>query len=121
MIHEIIQLKPSLWRLEIFIGSRKKTSKKLKNIFGESKSYYYNLLDTPCVFRCYSRKRKENFICLYMPDFDIATLVHELVHVYHHWTECIGWKEPDYNAQEIEAIFIEDLFTQIMKLKVRKK
>ena len=113
----IVPLKPTLWQLHVFIGDRKKASKKLKLIFGESENYYYNEISNPMVSRIYSERKKEQFIVMYVPSFkDLGIIVHEVAHVVWHLGDAIGhnW---GYEGQELFAIMNEYIFTEIMKKK----
>jgi len=114
---KLIKLKPGDWKLRLFIGDPESVAKSMSKYFGYPSSYYLDDCNNPCVFECYDDTISETVIVCYLPDYDNRVLVHECVHVFWHWCNCVGYNSVDYNSQEFCALFIEQVYNDIVKTK----
>jgi len=120
---KIIELKPSTWSLDVWIGDvknelviREEMSKLFTKYYGASFEYYDENLITSQVMTVDSTTdslcKGESRIVLVLHKLLDNLLVHELVHVLWHSSKCIGY-ELNYYSQEWQAVFLERLFVDI--------
>lgn len=122
-----IKLEPSEWYLDYYIvdepyagnfcskESRQKLSSFFEKRYGADREYYFEQFhEINTVLTISSTKESEmsgetRIVMIINPD--VKTLVHELVHVLHHFSNNSGI-ELSYDSQEWQAILTENLFTQ---------
>ncbi len=122
-----VKLLPTLWSLDAYVIPSKYNDQHRKDIasdmvtrYGANYECYYEELEKiNCVINVSATKKsksKGETRIIMLVEYDLKTIVHELLHVLQHLSNLSG-VEMSYDAQEWQACMLEYLYGEFMDLK----
>lgn len=126
MYTKTIPLLPTHFSLDVLITNKEKTAIKFQHkeygLSKESLKKEGQQVNTVATIDSQkkSKYKGERRICLILEGFKPAIVVHELIHVLWHLSKYSGL-DINYNSQEWQALFMEQLYVQIMDKSNYKK